>query len=311
MATLNQFIFFDFEMLCSNRGMSFDQMEAIRLGAVKYDLTTGNVSYFDRFIKPNSKKPLSAFCKSLTGISDEDLKEADNFHLVFQDFLTWIGGVKRSRFFSWSPSDLTRLKIDSKNHYIATTTISKIEKRYIDFQAIFTKRVSKTHFSVENALKLYGLEFSGEKHNPMYDAYNTLRIYLSFQNHPLQTDLIMINQFILEEMPNHYENINDQILQSFKIDLENYTSVLHDIYRMKDASKMIRKTRKIVEKYENILMNRSGLFSQVNIDHVRLLVDFYHNLLFSYEEHFNYSSKIMILADTIIQPINKLLVKRG
>lgn len=88
MAEVTQFIFFDFEMLCSNRGMDYKDMEAIRLGAVKYDLTTNKVSYFDQFIKPRSNQPLSAFCKRLTGISDEQLANASVFPTVLEEFLT-------------------------------------------------------------------------------------------------------------------------------------------------------------------------------------------------------------------------------
>ena len=128
-----------------------------------------------------SPEPLSNFCKTLTGIKDEDLQDAASFKVVFKDFLTWVGGVKKSRFFSWSPSDLSRLKLDALKHEVSQSTINKIEKRYVDFQAIFTKRVSNSNVSVEGALKLYELDFIGEKHNPMYDAYNTLRIYLQFQ----------------------------------------------------------------------------------------------------------------------------------
>ncbi|MEK1832729.1 hypothetical protein AAAC51_38820 [Priestia megaterium] len=45
MADVKQFIFFDFEMLCSNKGMPFEDMEAIRLGAVKYNIETENIEF--------------------------------------------------------------------------------------------------------------------------------------------------------------------------------------------------------------------------------------------------------------------------
>jgi len=195
MADVKQFIFFDFEMLCSNKGMPFEDMEAIRLGAVKYNIETEDIEFFDRYIQPTKRVSLSRFCTELTGIKDTDLVGASNFKNVFEDFLTWIGGIKKSRFFSWSTSDLSRLKIDAEKHEISLATIKKIEQRYVDFQAIFTKRVSKNNVSVENGLALYNLQFEGEKHNPMYDAYNTLRIYLSFLNEPVQSDFIMIKQY--------------------------------------------------------------------------------------------------------------------
>ena len=256
MADVKQFIFFDFEMLCSNKGMPFEDMEAIRLGAVKYNIETEDIEFFDRYIQPTKRVSLSRFCKELTGIKDTDLVGASNFKNVFEDFLTWIGGIKKSRFFSWSTSDLSRLKIDAAKHEISLATIKKIEQRYVDFQEIFTKRVSENNVSVENGLALYNLQFEGKKHNPMYDAYNTLRIYLSFLNEPVQSDFIMIKQFILEEVPQNIKEMNATLRTTIQKDLHIFAEELNEIYKMKDALKIIKRTQRIVKKYENILINR-------------------------------------------------------
>ncbi|WP_195783123.1 3'-5' exonuclease [Priestia megaterium] len=311
MADVKQFIFFDFEMLCSNKGMSFEDMEAIRLGAVKYNIETEDIEFFDRYIQPTKRVSLSRFCTELTGIKDTDLVGASNFKNVFEDFLTWIGGIKKSRFFSWSTSDLSRLKIDAVKHEISLATIKKIEQRYVDFQAIFTKRVSKNNVSVENGLALYNLQFEGKKHNPMYDAYNTLRIYLSFLNEPVQSDFIMIKQFILEEVPQNIKEMNAALRKAIQKDLHIFAEELNEMYKMKDAVKIIKRTQRIVKKYENILINRSGLFSEENSFYAGLLLDFYHNLLLCYNEHLEYSSKIIILDESTLYPLNQLSLKRG
>ncbi|KKI94090.1 exonuclease [Bacillus sp. SA1-12] len=307
MAEIKQYVFFDFEMLCSNFGMAFENMEAIRLGAVKYDLETEDISYFDRMIKPESQEPLSEFCKALTGIEDADLENASNFKLVFADFLDWVGGVKKSRYFSWSPSDLSRLKIDADKHDIPLRTITKIEKRYIDFQEIFKKRVAKQNVSVEDALAFYGLKFVGEKHHPMYDAYNTLRIYLSFLNEPVQSDLIMLKQFIFEEeLPHDADLINKKLEYHLKQDAKLLAEQLREVYQMRDAKKLFKPIRRIVEKYENVLINRSGLFTKENMHHAERLVAFYHQLLLSYNEHISYSSKIIIFDEYLLKPLRDL-----
>ena len=312
MAEVKQFIFFDFEMLCSDKGMAFEQMEAIRLGAVKYDLETESISYFDRFIQPKNRKPLSDFCKLLTQIDDSNLVDASDFKVVFDDFLVWIGGVKKSRYFSWSSSDLSRLKIDADQHSIPLRTIDKIQKRYIDFQAIFNKRVAKANVSVEDALTLYGMKFIGEKHNPTYDAYNTLRIYLSFLNERVQSELIMLKRFIFEEdVPLEAKHINKRLSVHIKHDAELLTGQLRDVLRMRNAKKLLKPIKKIVEKYENVLLNRASLFSEENVLHARILVTFYHELQLSYNEHVSYSSKIFIFDEYMLQPLNQLALKQG
>ena len=312
MAEVKQFVFFDFEMLCSDKGMAFERMEAIRLGAVKYDLVTESISYFDRFIRPENREPLSDFCKSLTRIEDSNLVDASDFKVVFDDFLVWIGGVKKSRYFSWSPSDLSRLKIDAVQHDIPLRTIDKIQKRYLDFQAIFNKRVAKGNVSVEDALILYGMEFIGEKHNPMYDAYNTLRIYLRFSNERVQSDLIMLKRFIFEEeVPLETDQINSNLNNYIRQDAALITGQLREVSRMRNAKKLLKPVRRIVEKYENVLINRSGLFSEENVLQARILVTFYHELQFSYNEHFSYSSKIILFDEYMFQPLKQLTMKKS
>lgn len=309
MAELKQLVFFDFEMLCNKKGMLFEDMEAIRLGAVKYELETGKATGFDRYIRPQEQSPLSAFCKELTGIKDSDIKEADDFPEVFKEFLYWVGGVKKTRFFSWSTSDLLRLKADAFRHQLPEATIEKITKRYVDFQAIFTKRAARTSPSVEKALSFYGLEFIGEPHHPMYDAYNTFRIYQAFEEQFVKTDLIMLQQFVFQEreLPS-IDMINQELKEILQKDLLEFFVELNHAIRMKDAWKLIKKTRKLVEKYENILLNRSGLFDADLISNIRELIDFYHELQFTYEEHRSFTSKILILHEQMVEPLQKICV---
>jgi len=220
--------------------------------------------------------------------------------------------VKKSRYFSWSPSDLSRLKIDAEKHELPFRTIDKIKKRYIDFQAIFNKRVAKGNISVEDALTLYGMEFIGEKHNPMYDAYNTLRIYLSFLNERVQSDLIMLKRFIFEEeVPLETDQINLNLNNYIRQDAALITGQLREVSRMRNAKKLLKPVRRIVEKYENVLINRSGLFSEENVLHARILVTLYHELLLSYNEHYSYSSKIIIFDEYMLQPLHQLSLKQG
>lgn len=308
MADIKQYIFFDFEMLCSDQGMAFEKMEAIRLGAVKYELDSEEISYFDRFIRPENRNPLTNFCKTLTGIDDTDLQKASDFKDVFADFLEWIGGLKKSQYFSWSPSDLSRLKIDSLKHGIPERTIRKIETRYTDFQEIFKKRVSKNNISVEDGLALYGLEFLGEKHNPMYDAYNTLRIYQSYLCEPIKSDMIMLKQFIFEEeSPKDIRMINLKLSKQLQQDAKEITEQLREIYRIRDVKKHLKPVKRLSLKYENVFLNRSGIFTKQNVCNAECFLLFYQDFLFTFEEHFAHSSRVVILHEYMLNPLKQLI----
>jgi inhibitor of KinA sporulation pathway (predicted exonuclease) len=307
MTELKQFVFFDFEMLCSDRGMPFEEMEAIRLGAVKYNINTEEIEFFDRYIRPINSTPLSPFCIRLTGIQDSDLKEADTFIEVVNEFLKWVNGIKKTRFFSWSSNDITRLKHDSIRHQLFPSIYKKIEERYVDFQAVFSKRVSKSPCSVENALRLFNLEFVGEPHNPMYDAYNTFRIFQSFSGEREQSDLIMLNHFILgNKIPLDQVVINSLLKQMVKNDVELLSREHQEFVKLKDGFKYIKKVKNIVSKYENIVINRSGMFSHEVRQDVCLIIKWYRQLLRSYEEHYNHSSRIIIWDEHTMKDLKKL-----
>ena len=309
LAEVKQFIFFDFEMLCSEHGMPFASMEAIRLGAVKYDLETEEITFFDSYIKPEQTEPLSDFCKNLTCIDDEDLAKANSFPYVLNEFICWIGGNAKSRFFSWSSNDLSRLQLDANRHNISASTISSIVERYSDFQKTFSKRVSKINPSVENALALYGLDFKGDMHNPMYDAYNTLRVYIAFSKELVKTDVIMLNHFVFTNKNIELnENLNEDIKQQIQQDLQTMFNNIQPICNIRHANKLLKRTGKLVKKYENVLINRSRIFEEDVLLHVRLIIEFYKELISSYNEHFSCGCKIFILHEHMTTPLKKIVV---
>lgn len=175
----------------------------------------------------------------------------------------------------------------------------------MDFQEVFTKRVSKENMSVENALALYDLTFVGIKHNPMFDAYNTLRIYHQFLNKPEITDRIMIQQFILKEEMVPGE-VNATIKEILEKDAISFFNDIQEVSNMIQAKKSLKKLKRIVTKYNNILPNRSGIFTQEAIQHVKLLVLIYDDLMQTYAEHLKYRSKTMYIDEYLFYPIKNL-----
>lgn len=310
MATIKQYVFFDFEMLCSNKGMPFEDMESIRIGAVKLDLTTRKIHFFDRFIKPQHFSGLSSFCKELTGINNSDIENATSFKEVMEDFLYWVDGIKKTRFFSWSKSDLLRLKSDGDRYNLPSSILKKIEDRYVDFQAVFTKRVSFGNVSVENALKLYNLSFIGNPHEPMYDSLNTLRVYLCFMENLIQSDLVMVNQFIfLDNKVPSMHKVNKRLLFNIKRDITTLSSEIQPIIKLKNIKKILKKVDKLIFKYHNILLNRSGIFNEEVIRNVKSLVAFRDELIYSYNMHVKHNAKIMILHEHMMLPVHNPKVR--
>lgn len=77
--------------------------EIIQIGALKIDETGNEIARFNRFIKPNCKK-IPKKIVELTGITDEDVKDADSASVVMRDFLQFFKGstiVFHNKMFDW------------------------------------------------------------------------------------------------------------------------------------------------------------------------------------------------------------------
>ncbi len=77
--------------------------EIIQIGALKIDEEGNEIARFNRFVKPNCKK-IPKKIVELTGITDEDVKDADSASVVMRDFLQFFKGstiVFHNKMFDW------------------------------------------------------------------------------------------------------------------------------------------------------------------------------------------------------------------
>jgi DNA polymerase III epsilon subunit-like protein len=92
-AVMADFIVVDLEATCWEKGTRPDRMETIEIGAVRVGGTKWLPGKeFSRFVRPTADPVLSEFCRSLTGIKQADVNDAEPFPSVFHDFLVWCGG---------------------------------------------------------------------------------------------------------------------------------------------------------------------------------------------------------------------------
>lgn len=140
----------------------------------------------------------------------------------------------------------------------------------------------------------------------MYDAYNTLQIFMHYYSHPLTSEIAMVKAFILPDEELDLKTINKKISEALIQDLTTLTANLHNAFRLRDAKKLLKQVSKTVRKYENILLNRSGIFTKDVHQLVQQLVNFHENLKDSYHEHFVSSSRVMILDHHSMQCIQNM-----
>ncbi|NHZ35782.1 3'-5' exonuclease [Massilia rubra] len=175
------YIIVDFEATCCNtEQIARDEMEIIEIGAVALH---GNGPFtlgeFQSFVKPVRHTQLTAFCKQLTNIPQQEVDSADAFGAVMERFSTWIASFDDAVFCSWGDYDKHQLRQDCAYHdvrYPFGDEHINIKKRFADNMSM------RKPCGLEQALAKVGLEFEGQPHRGIDDARNMANLapYLFF-----------------------------------------------------------------------------------------------------------------------------------
>ena len=175
-------IFFDLEMNCvDKKDNTLGFWEIISLGAVKYNPINNSLDKFYIILKPKIQEKLSDRCKEITGLTQEEVDNGIGFKQGIKLLEEWIGNEK-FLFISWGKEDIKALKCNSLIRGNKNEFINRVRKNYVDFQKEFSYYYKKMNqvISLSSALDCYSLEFEGEKHNALSDAYNLYRVYRKY-----------------------------------------------------------------------------------------------------------------------------------
>lgn len=149
--------------------------EIIEIGAVKLNEKLEIVDTFKQLIYPKVTKKLSGRCKTLTNITNEELKEFGvPFEDVISDFARWSRGNKNV-FLTWSNSDLYVLT-HNYQLFLGNANIDFISN-YCDAQKYcmsFINREGKNQISLADCANEFDIEIDTEKlHRALTDCYLT------------------------------------------------------------------------------------------------------------------------------------------
>lgn len=165
----------DVEHTCTEDGsISPQEREIIEIGAVfvcaqSFDI----VSEFSQMVRPVRHPILSEFCTNLTGISQAQIADAENFKRVYKEFEAWSSLTPEYCFSSWGSYDLTQINIDCRFHNIPELkpqTIVNLKKAFSKLHGI------KPWVGLTKALEITGNEFQGTHHRALDDARNTVKL---------------------------------------------------------------------------------------------------------------------------------------
>ncbi len=173
MHNAHDFIIFDLEATCWERGTRPERMETIEIGAVRLQAPNFETSSeFSRFVRPVSEPILSDFCVSLTGIEQADVDAAEPFPVVFEEFVTWVGSGD-AILCSWGAYDPRQLQADCRRHAIKYPFEFRdhvnLKKEFAAFHGI-------KPCGMKRALSIIGLPLEGKHHRGIDDARNISKI---------------------------------------------------------------------------------------------------------------------------------------
>ena len=150
--------------------------EIIQIGAVKLDERYEELSRFTTFVKPKYGK-VDAFIKDLTGITREDVAQANDLAKAVDEFLNWIGNDE-AICVSWSMSDKYQFKKEMRSKGIINEKINALYNTWIDCQQLFSdKSHTERSWSLAEALIASGIDSKGHAHNGLIDSLNTAILF--------------------------------------------------------------------------------------------------------------------------------------
>ncbi|XP_055328732.1 3'-5' exoribonuclease 1-like isoform X2 [Paramacrobiotus metropolitanus] len=185
---LDYLIVIDFEATCyENKRAGTYEQEIIEFPAVLIDIRNRCVlDSFHRYCRPVKHRILSDFCKTLTGISQEQVDRADSFAVVLKEFEEWLirydlnrktrwcvatdGSFDIGLFLSWQ---LKASQLSPPAYCKMFVHIPKL------FQWIYLFNDSnKERAGMYGMLEHLGLQPEGRLHSGIDDARNLARICL-------------------------------------------------------------------------------------------------------------------------------------
>ena len=219
-------IYMDFEMNMPNSKGKRDGLKAeiIAIGAVKYDTKTGKIDKFKSLIKPVTNQEVYPHIEELTHITTEDLLNAPTYEQVMRDFKSWLGlFTDIEGIYTFGNLDLTcfnytdRISSQKNNH---PRFLNNIRELFVDIKDKYINYGIKcmNYVSLKNLLNYANLEFSGDAHDPLYDAYNLYILDDVLEKNEKIRNLLIIQDFMKppfitlnEELESRFEDYKEYL----------------------------------------------------------------------------------------------------
>ena len=173
---MEHWLVIDLEATTDEGGWPVAEMEIIEIGASLVDTEGHERDHFQRFVKPQRRPCLTAFCRELTHIEQSDVDTAIPLPQVWPQFERWLN-QHASRLVGWSSwGDYDRRQLEQEwRQYRLDSVLAALP--HLNLKQAFAKaRQLPRPVGLHSALQLAGLQFQGQQHRALTDARNTARL---------------------------------------------------------------------------------------------------------------------------------------
>ncbi len=172
------FIILDLEATCWQGNAMGRQQEIIEIGAYRINGFGDWIDQFQSFVKPIQHPRLSTYCKDLTGITQAQINQARTFNIIFEMFEVWLEEYDEPYLLcTWGAKDMPFIFADCERHDLDYSFLPKaIDLKY---QYAQIHQLGK-EVGLAKALEYNAIEFEGNRHRAIDDAYNTSRLFLAY-----------------------------------------------------------------------------------------------------------------------------------
>ena len=257
-------IYIDFEMNMANTKTKKDMLDAdiIAIGAIKYDTDTGEIEKFKSLIKPITNLNIFPHIQELTNISQEDISKAPSYETVMRKFKKWLGELYQIEgIYTFGNLDLmcfNNTDKKSSTKYNHPRFVNNIKNLFVDIKDKYINYGIRciNYVSLKNLLDCANVEFYGDAHDPLYDAYNLFILDKTLENSEETRNILMIKDIVRPPFTVINENL-EYIFEEYRINLYgNNSEKIH-----KDISiEILRDINRKLEVINNLKDLKVGYF---------------------------------------------------
>lgn len=260
--------------------------DLIAIGAIKYDVNTGEIDKFKSLIKPIISAEVYPHIEELTQITSEDLVNAPTYEEVMRKFKGWLGQFSEIEgIYTFGNLDLTCLnntdKISSQK-YNHPRFLNNIRSLFVDIKDKYLDYGIRcmNYISLKNLLSYANVEFSGDAHDPLNDSYNLYILDDVLEKEESIRDILVIQDM----MKPPFNIVNPAIEEKFE-SYKKYFYSNEGNYNINELSLEIIKTVNIyINSLKEIEINNIEVLRDINrkldtIDKLKDINDGYFYLL--------------------------------